>query len=68
MVSKTGADRQKEYYDNGQAVKLSNRAGPQSQKWSDQQITLNPTGSIHRVVLAVWGVPEMAIRLPESKL
>ena len=26
---------------------LSTRAGPQSQKWSDQQITLNPTGSIH---------------------
>ena len=25
-----------------------NRAGPQSQKWSDQQITLNPTGSIHK--------------------
>ena len=24
------------------------RAGPQSQKWSDQQITLNPTGSIHK--------------------
>ena len=23
-------------------------AGPQSQKWSDQQITLNPTGSIHK--------------------
>ena len=23
------------------------RAGPQSQKWSDQQITVNPTGSIH---------------------
>ena len=27
---------------------LCNRAGPQSQKWSDQQITLNPTGSIHK--------------------
>ena len=27
---------------------LSSRAGPQSQKWSDQQITLNPTGSIHK--------------------
>ena len=24
------------------------RAGPQSQKWSDQQITLNPTGSTHK--------------------
>ena len=24
------------------------RAGLQSQKWSDQQITLNPTGSIHK--------------------
>ena len=24
------------------------RAGPQSKKWSDQQITLNPTGSIHK--------------------
>ena len=24
------------------------RAGPQSQKWSNQQITLNPTGSIHK--------------------
>ena len=24
------------------------RAGPQSQKWSDQQITLNPTVSIHK--------------------
>ena len=27
---------------------LYNRAGPQSQKWSDQQITVNPTGSIHK--------------------
>ena len=27
---------------------LSSRAGPQSQKWSDQQITVNPTGSIHK--------------------
>ena len=27
---------------------LSTRAGPQSQKWLDQQITLNPTGSIHK--------------------
>ena len=26
---------------------LESRAGPQSQKWSDQQITVNPTGSIH---------------------
>jgi len=24
------------------------RAGPQSKKWPDQQITLNPTGSIHK--------------------
>ena len=24
------------------------RAGPPSQKWSDQQITVNPTGSIHK--------------------
>ena len=24
------------------------RAGPQSKKWSDQQITVNPTGSIHK--------------------
>ena len=24
------------------------RAGPQSQKWSDQQITVNPTGSLHK--------------------
>ena len=29
-------------------VELAVRAGPQSQKWSDQQITLNPTGSIHK--------------------
>ena len=27
---------------------LTTRAGPQSQKWSDQQIMLNPTGSIHK--------------------
>ena len=27
---------------------MMDRAGPQSQKWSDQQITLNPTGSIHK--------------------
>ena len=27
---------------------LATRAGPQSQKWSDQQITVNPTGSIHK--------------------
>ena len=27
---------------------LGSRAGPQSKKWSDQQITLNPTGSIHK--------------------
>ena len=27
---------------------IYNRAGPQSKKWSDQQITLNPTGSIHK--------------------
>ena len=24
------------------------RAGPPSQKWSDQQITVNPTGSLHK--------------------
>ena len=30
---------------NGQ---LGIRAGPPSQKWSDQQITVNPTGSIHK--------------------
>ena len=29
-------------------IPLLSRAGPQSQKWSDQQITLNPTGSIHK--------------------
>ena len=29
-------------------VEVGSRAGPQSQKWSDQQITLNPTGSIHK--------------------
>ena len=27
---------------------VATRAGPQSQKWSDQQITVNPTGSIHK--------------------
>ena len=27
---------------------LPNRAGPPGQKWSDQQITVNPTGSIHK--------------------
>ena len=27
---------------------LLSRAGPQSQKWSDQQITPDPTGSIHK--------------------
>ena len=27
---------------------LSNRAGPQNEKWSDRQITENPTGSIHK--------------------
>ena len=27
------------------------RAGPQSQKWSDQQITLNPTGSDRKSVV-----------------
>ena len=27
---------------------MSTRAGPPSQKWSDQQITVNPTGSIHK--------------------
>ena len=27
---------------------LCSRAGPQSKKWSDQQITLNATGSIHK--------------------
>ena len=27
---------------------MMNRAGPQSKKWSDQHITLNPTGSIHK--------------------
>ena len=30
------------------AGELCSRAGPQSKKWSDQQITLNPTGSIHK--------------------
>ena len=29
-------------------VGLLGRAGPPSQKWSDQQITVNPTGSIHK--------------------
>ena len=29
-------------------LNVSTRAGPQSKKWSDQQITLNPTGSIHK--------------------
>ena len=24
------------------------RAGPQNEKWSDRQITENPTGSIHK--------------------
>ena len=28
--------------------RLCIRAGPPSQKWSDQQITVNPTGSIHK--------------------
>ena len=27
---------------------VHNRAGPQSQKWSDQQNTSDPTGSIHK--------------------
>ena len=27
---------------------LSTRAGPQNEKWSDRQITENPTGSIHK--------------------
>ena len=27
---------------------MISRAGPQSQKWSDQQIMLNPTWSIHK--------------------
>ena len=27
---------------------MYSRAGPPSQKWSDQQITVNPTGSIHK--------------------
>ena len=27
---------------------MTSRAGPPSQKWSDQQITVNPTGSIHK--------------------
>ena len=27
-------------------MSMSNRAGPQNEKWSDQQITENPTGSI----------------------
>ena len=61
------------------------RAGPQSQNWSDQQNTLDPTGSVHKKargkkfdpkkvdfvndpILAIWGVPEMALRVPESKL
>ena len=30
------------------SVTVVNRAGPQSKKWSDQHITLNPTGSIHK--------------------
>ena len=29
-------------------ISVNSRAGPQSQKWSDQQITVNPTGSIHK--------------------
>ena len=28
--------------------KMIIRAGPPSQKWLDQQITVNPTGSIHK--------------------
>ena len=27
---------------------ISNRAGPQNEKWSNQQKTENPTGSIHQ--------------------
>ena len=27
---------------------LSSRAGPQNEKWFNQQITLDPTGSIHK--------------------
>ena len=27
---------------------MVSRAGPQSEEWSDQQITLNPTGSTHK--------------------
>ena len=28
---------------------LSSRAGPQNEKWFNQQITLDPTGSIHKI-------------------
>ena len=31
-----------------EAFGVTTRAGPQSKKWSDQQITVNPTGSIHK--------------------
>ena len=34
--------------ENLNSLLLSSRAGPQSQKWLDQQITLDPTGSIHQ--------------------
>ena len=40
---------------------LSIRSGPQSKKWSDQKITLNPTGFIHKKATfqdPIW-VPEV---------
>ena len=31
----------------GGETAVTTRAGPQNKKWSDRQITENPTGSIH---------------------
>ena len=31
-----------------QSTALHTRAGPQSKNWSDQQNTLDPTGSVHK--------------------
>ena len=35
-------------YSSTQALTVSTRAGPQNEKWSDRQITENPTGSMHK--------------------
>ena len=45
-VVQHGATTQR--YASSPHTNLSTRAGPQSKKWLDQQITVNPTGSIHK--------------------